>query len=193
MAAHRIIWATFSRVCWLVTSFWQTDEQLGSVQARSRSCFWYVPGIAGGDIFRPGPRTRGVLCSVCGKDRDAAKAAGGGKYATYHAFVKLLDVEVKRSLDIVRLNKKAQGYVSMHGTRFGWDDVVCVCRDVMSGSQLAPAPTPAPKAPPARSAPAPRAPPPRPALAPKAAPAAPMAPARVGVAANNLAPAAAPA
>ncbi len=59
---------------------------------------------------------------------------GVDKQATYHAFVKLLDVEVKCSLDIVRLNKKAQGYVSLHGTRLGWDDVVCMCRDVMSGS-----------------------------------------------------------
>ncbi len=48
--------------------------------------------------------------------------------------MKSLDQNIKRQLDIVRLNKKAQGLAGgSFGARFGWDDVVCVCRDVVSG------------------------------------------------------------
>lgn len=58
---------------------------------------------------------------------------GLDKSATYHAFVRRhLDDDTKRSLDQVRLAKKAAG-----NNKFGWDDVVTVCRDKMAGISLA--------------------------------------------------------
>ncbi len=41
---------------------------------------------------------------------------------------------------MVRLTKKAHG---VNNFKFGWDDVVCVCRDIASGAQLAAPPAPA--------------------------------------------------
>ena len=56
--------------------------------------------------------------------------------ATFHAFVKGLDYEIKGLLDVVRLNKKATGKNNGSITKFGWEDVVCVCKDRASGVQL---------------------------------------------------------
>jgi hypothetical protein len=48
------------------------------------------------------------------------------KGSTYHAFVKkCLDLDLRRKLDQVRWAKKASG-----NARFGWEDVVAVCRDM---------------------------------------------------------------
>jgi hypothetical protein len=81
------------------------------------------------------------------------------KQSTYHAFVKLLDQNVKRSLDMVRLNKKAQGFAgtTTFGAKFGWDDVVCVCKDFASGTQLAEPEEPPKPVQPARAPPPARA------------------------------------
>ncbi len=53
--------------------------------------------------------------------------------ATFHAFVKRhLSLATRRQLDQVRISKKAAG-----NPRFGWDDVVTVCRDQLQGIGLA--------------------------------------------------------
>ncbi len=52
----------------------------------------------------------------------------------YHAFAKrFLDENLKAQLDQVRWAKKANGQV-----RWGWEDIVTVCRDVHTGCGLAP-------------------------------------------------------
>ncbi len=89
------------------------------------------------------------------------------KTASFHAFVKRhLSLATRRQLDSVRLSKKAAG-----STRFGWDDVVTVCRDKQQGVGLADEPLAAQvevckPAPAARSAAAPGGAP----AAPRAAP-----------------------
>jgi len=58
--------------------------------------------------------------------------------STYHTFVKRdLDFELRQQLDIVRRSKKASG-----ATKFGWEDVVTVCRDLQLGCTLAVEPAP---------------------------------------------------
>jgi hypothetical protein len=54
------------------------------------------------------------------------------KASTYHAFVKRdLDLKLRQRLDQVRWAKKASG-----NPKFGWDDVVTVCRDMQNGCTL---------------------------------------------------------
>ena len=52
--------------------------------------------------------------------------------STYHAFVKRdLDHRLRERLDQVRWSKKATGNL-----KFGWEDVVTVCRDMQHGCTL---------------------------------------------------------
>ena len=54
------------------------------------------------------------------------------KSSTFHAFVKRnLDLGLRQKLDQIRWSKKTQGNL-----KFGWDDVVAVCRDMASGCAL---------------------------------------------------------
>ncbi len=54
------------------------------------------------------------------------------KSSTFHAFVKRnLDLDLRTKLDQVRWAKKANG-----NTKFGWDDVVAVCKDMVNGCVL---------------------------------------------------------
>jgi hypothetical protein len=54
------------------------------------------------------------------------------KTTTFHAFVKSsLDLDLRRRLDHIRLTKKAAG-----NSKFGWDDVVTVSRDLQAGGLL---------------------------------------------------------
>jgi hypothetical protein len=54
------------------------------------------------------------------------------KASTYHAFVKRdLDSRLRERLDQVRWSKKASGNL-----KFGWEDVVAVCRDMQHGCTL---------------------------------------------------------
>ena len=57
---------------------------------------------------------------------------GADLNATYHAFVKGLDDNLKSKIYVVRLTKKAQG-TGGYGYKFGWPDVVCVAKDVTAG------------------------------------------------------------
>ena len=38
---------------------------------------------------------------------------------------------------MVRLNKTASGHMAQFGAKFGWEDVVMVCRDEAAGMPLA--------------------------------------------------------
>lgn len=56
---------------------------------------------------------------------------GADKKTTYRSYVSKFDRALKSKLDTVRWSKKASG-----NPKFGWDDVVTVCRDVESGCAL---------------------------------------------------------
>jgi hypothetical protein len=57
---------------------------------------------------------------------------GIDRASTYHAFVRRdLDLRLRERLDQVRWAKKATGNL-----RFGWEDVVTVCRDMQHGCTL---------------------------------------------------------
>ncbi len=58
-------------------------------------------------FFNLAPEPGESSAAFVGRIEMQRRQLGVDKQATYHTFVKLLDVEVKRSLDIVRLNKKA--------------------------------------------------------------------------------------
>jgi hypothetical protein len=66
------------------------------------------------------------------------------RLAAYHTFIHALDDELRRCLDMVRLNRKANSYNS---TPFGWEDVVMVCKDRLMSTPFS-APQTAPSAPP---------------------------------------------
>ena len=82
------------------------------------------------------------------------------KMATWHAFKGYLDDATMQVLEMVRVSKKTSGTMM---TSFGWDDVVTVCTDRISGLALTSRPPAVPSRPPARAAApaAAAAPPPR--------------------------------
>jgi hypothetical protein len=69
------------------------------------------------------------------------KRLGIDPKATYHAFKEMLDMPTRQVLDVVRINKKVAGSMISQAAKFGWDDVVMVFRDRLSGvSMVAEAP-----------------------------------------------------
>ncbi len=65
------------------------------------------------------------------------KKLGLNTETTFYAFKGHLDAATKLKLEMVRINKRASGHMTSFGAKFGWEDVVMICRDEASGMPLA--------------------------------------------------------